>query len=114
MKCPVCGYEVRTGNVCTVCGCNVVGSSNTPDQYSVYTGSAEVNKPSYTRSKTIALLLAFVSLNDLYLFEWARFFYKLAAFVFTCGIGALIWQIMDIINIATGKINQDAHGNPIV
>lgn len=111
MKCTSCGSEIGTKNICPVCGAN---SANTKKKTNtVYTGLDEMATPVYTRSRLVALILAFMGGNDLYLFYWSRFFWKIVLIFVTFGIGYLIWQIIDIINIATGRMKYDAHGNPI-
>ena len=67
-----------------------------------------------TKSRAVALMLAFIGANDLYLLEFRRLFLKVLVFIFTVGIGYLIWQVADIIRIATGSICCDRNGVPLV
>ena len=66
-----------------------------------------------TKSKTIAIFLAIFGLNDIYLGNFGRFIKKCIVGLVTLGIGIVIWQIMDIIGLVTGRINCDNKGNPI-
>lgn len=112
MKCSSCGSEINNNTVCPICGARVGNQKRSKNN--VYTGLDETATPVHTRSKTVALIMACMGGNDLYLYYWSKFIWKLVLIFVTCGIGYIIWQIIDIINIATGRINCDAHGNPIV
>ena len=110
MKCISCGSDMKGKNVCPICG-SIAGSSN--KSKNVYTGIDANATPVHTRSKKVAFILACMGGNDLYLYYWSRFFWKMVVLFVTCGFGYLIWQIADIIGIATGRINTDALGNPM-
>jgi len=67
-----------------------------------------------SKSKSVAICLAIFGLNDLYLGNVKRFFLKMLVGLFTIGFGIVVWQIIDIINLVTGKTNCDASGIPLV
>ena len=46
--------------------------------------------------------------------RFGRLFKRIIVAIFTLGIGAIIWQLYDTICIATGKINCDRNGTPLV
>ena len=115
MRCTSCGSEIGNNIVCPICGCQINANQTAESNSSpIYTGSEQVNAPTHTRSKKMALFLACIGGNDLYLFEWSRFVKKMVVCVCTCTIGYIIWQTSDIIRIANGSISHDANGTPLV
>lgn len=108
MKCPKCGTSISNSqNICPTCGSYI-------DLSQVNTQTSIPQKQPKTKSKMLAILLALFGLNDIYLLNFGRLFLRLAVAVFTLGIGAIVWQVIDTILIATGKINCDRNGTPLV
>lgn len=102
MFCPKCNSLISDHGVqCPVCGEFV--QSNTPQ------------KPQKTKSKTLAAILMLFGVGDLYLLQWKKFFIKeVLLLMVTCGIGTVIWQIVDTFKVLSGTINCDAKGTPLV
>jgi len=112
MKCEICGSEITDQKSCPICGANM-SNNKSENESNIYTGIDETTTPTYTRSRLVALLLSFIGGNDLYLYYWSRFIWKMVVVFATCGIGYIIWQVIDIIRIAVGGFKYDAHGNPV-
>lgn len=109
MKCPKCGTNINNSTtICPTCGSYI--SQQDKD---VQLASQNVT-PQKTKSKMLAIILALFGLNDIYLLNFGRLFKRIIVTIFTLGIGAIIWQLYDTICIATGKINCDRNGTPLV
>ncbi len=109
MKCPKCGTTVDDSKtICPTCGSYI--SQQDKDMQI----AQENIRPPKTKSKMLAILLALFGLNDIYLLNFGRLFRRIIVALFTLGIGAIIWQLYDTICIATGKINCDRNGTPLV
>ena len=106
MKCIECGTIFSSGSKCPVCGGAAKSETNR--------AKATANTPSVkTRSRWALLVLTFMGLNDLYLYEYGRFAKKvLLGFVTFC-VGWAIWQVIDIVKIVRGDTITDAKGNPV-
>ena len=113
-KCHNCGAALPEGaTVCFECGSpqNVVRTNNG----TVTTQAPATGKP---KSKILAAILAFLwgayGIDQFYLGFTKTGIIRIVVSVVTCCVGGVIWGIVDCIRIATGSINVDAKGNPIV
>lgn len=102
MFCPKCASSIPDYSLqCPVCGELIQPSAPA--------------KPQKTKSKTLCAILMLFGVGDLYLRLWKKFFIKeVLVLMLTCGIGTVIWQIVDTFKVLNGTISCDAKGTPLV
>ena len=71
-----------------------------------------VSDKDFVTALLLSIFLGWIGVDRFYLGYTGLGIAKLAVSIFTCGIGGVIWGIIDIINIATGKMT-DSEGRPL-
>lgn len=115
-KCTNCGAPLpNDATVCFSCGAPQQAPGMNPNPAANPAQTAPTGK---SKSKVLAAVLAFLwgayGIDQFYLGFVQTGVLRIVATVVTCGIGGVIWGIVDCVRIATGTINKDASGNPIL
>jgi len=107
MYCRNCGNEIDTSQtVCGNCGANQS------------TAGATIQSASKSRLVVglIGIFLGTLGIHNFVLGYTTRGLTQLLITTLTCGLGGVIvwvWSLVESIQILTGEISHDAHGNPL-
>jgi hypothetical protein len=124
MFCRNCGQETDVSNsFCAKCGaarssgkkfCNNCGAATDPNAViCVKCGAAlEIEGYDWLTALLLAIFLGTLGIHRFYTGHTGIGIGQIALTVFTCGIGGMVWQIIDIILIANGSF-RDAQGRPL-
>ncbi len=107
MYCRNCGKEVDDkAVVCPHCGV---------DQRSTYNSVQNASKSRLVIG-LVGIFLGTLGIHNFILGHTSRGLAQLLISLLTCGIGAIaveIWALIESIQILTGEVTHDAHGNPL-
>ncbi|MEX1378283.1 MAG: TM2 domain-containing protein [Eubacteriales bacterium] len=106
MYCRNCGREMgENQNKCESCG----------TYQNIGTSTRELSKSRLVVG-IIGILLGTLGIHNFILGHTSRGLTQLLITCLTCGVGGFIvwvWSLVESIQILTGQINEDAHGNPL-
>ncbi len=107
MYCRNCGKQIdNNAKVCPECGV---------DQRSTFNSVQGLSKSRIVVG-VLGILFGTLGIHNFVLGYTGKGLAQLLITTLTCGVGGVIvwvWSLVESIQILTGEINEDAHGNPL-